>query len=95
MDAEWVEWNPKAVPHVVGRYEKRQEPEPGHPAEQTVEATCNKCGGKLRTVCSSGNVRQHILRFAVHHMHSDPLDVPRVTRPGSLRRKAGPSGDYE
>lgn len=91
---EWEEWSPNAIPHVKGRYEKRRFNEHKLPLPQHWEALCEKCGQKYGGPCMTGAVRTHIAAFATKHIHADPLDVPRVERPSSLRRRRM-NGDYE
>lgn len=90
QETVWVEWSPRQAPHVKGRYSKREfDPSTKMPKPQTVEARCERCGKAFRGLCMSGAVRGHIQRFAAHHHHTDPLDAPRVERPGSRRVKSG------
>lgn len=76
--AEWEEWVPSFAPHVKGRYERREfDPRTKMPVPQTVKMECTVCGTKWATVCSTGQVRTHIARFASLHLHRDPLAVPK------------------
>lgn len=85
----WIKWTPSWVgSHVGGRYTERTfDAESKMPDPQVIMCTCSKCGAKWRGECLSGNVRSHIAHFATVHAHTDPLQAPRVERPGSLRRE--------
>jgi len=85
---EWIEWSPSwGGSHVKGRYTVRTF-DGGMPEPQRIECSCAKCGARWKGECLTGAVRKHIARFASVHAHVDPLEAPRVERPGSLRRKA-------
>lgn len=92
---EWVEWTPANNPLIRGRYTRRTFDEDGLAEEQRVEASCSRCGATWQGRCLSGQVRSHIARFSVVHLHRDTMAAPRVERPGSLRRRRGPDGEYE
>lgn len=81
----WVGWDPPISEHVSGWYTERHYDENGIGEEQHVLAVCRKCGVRFQRRCSSGQVRTHIQRFGAVHRHIDPLEAPRVVRPGSLR----------
>ncbi len=73
-EPKWIEFRPEWAKHVVGEYSERTADEQGIPEEQLYRAKCTTCGesyGPLK--CSSGLVRQHIARFALLHLHRDPL----------------------
>lgn len=90
---EWEEWSPSWAPHVKGRYTRRTVDEVTRmPEPQQVRIVCTHrddegkmCGETWQTSCSSGNVRRHIQNFAMNHIHKDPLQAPKVVRPGSKR----------
>jgi hypothetical protein len=70
-----------AVPHVRGRFTLREvDPETGTAEPQKWEAVCEQCGVRFQGLCESGQVRRHIQRFSVLHLHRDPLAAPRVRR---------------
>jgi hypothetical protein len=75
---KWVEWRPKFAPHVKGEYTDREiDPETHMPLEQKYKIVCENCGATWGPLgCSSGMVRQHISRFALGHIHRDPLLDP-------------------
>lgn len=85
---KWIEWSPAWALHVRGRYTEREwNAEAGMHEPQAVEMICGRCQAAWKTMCASGHVRQHIEKFGLVHAHRDPLlDVPRIVRPGSLRR---------
>jgi hypothetical protein len=65
----WTEWIPRwAPPHIKGKHEPRVFTM-GMPEEQRVECECLHCGAVWKGVCSSGNARRHIQRFALVHLH--------------------------
>lgn len=73
--AVWVEFRPEWAPHVNGRYARRTfDPETGQADDQAWTAHCTKCGQSWQGKCSSGQVKQHIQRFARVHLHRDPFD---------------------
>lgn len=83
----WEEWRPDWAKHVLGRFTRRTvDPDTRLPEPQKVEIKCEQCGATWQVQCSSGLVRNHINNFAKSHAHRDPLDAPRIVRPGSLRR---------
>jgi peptide methionine sulfoxide reductase MsrB len=43
---------------------------------QRIEIHCGRCGAHWVAMCSTGNVRSHIARFGVVHLHRDPFDAP-------------------
>lgn len=76
IDEPWIEFRPKWCPHVRGEYTPRvYDPDAGQMQQQKWRATCEKCNEKWGPVlCDSGMVTQHIARFALAHLHRDPLD---------------------
>lgn len=89
----WEEWSPEYAPHVRGRYTERVwDPVLRAHEEQRVEARCEVCGQEWKGWCTSGHVRDKVATFARLHLHRDPLEAPRVERPGSLRRKKEDGG---
>lgn len=66
-------WSPPDIPHVVGRWTQRTFDESGLPEEQLVEAECQHpgCGAQFKRHCASGHVREHVMRFALVHLHRD------------------------
>jgi len=83
-----VEFRPQFAPHVSGRFAERTFDHRGLPNSQLWTAYCERCGDAKQGSCDSGQVRQHIQRFAMVHLHKDPLDAPRVVAPGSRRIKS-------
>lgn len=75
----WVTWTVPQIEHVTGRWTHRvYDPDTHMPEPQKVEMTCAQCGQSWQTTCASGNVRAHIQRFAVLHLHRDVFGyVPR------------------
>ena len=73
----WVDFRPPWATHVHGRHTLREiDPETGRPEEQYYEATCEKCGCRWGPLpCNTGQVRQHIAKFAIVHLHREPLDA--------------------
>ncbi len=72
-DVVWESWSPQNVPHVSGRYERRRWDASGLPLPQRVECECSVCRDRYVTQCTTGQVRVHISRFAMAHLHADPL----------------------
>jgi hypothetical protein len=89
---ERVDWSPQFAPHVRGWYEVRQYDDDGMPETQMWGATCDVCKHDHRGACDSGQVRKHIQRFAIVHLHGDPLSAPVVVGAGS-RRIGNPADD--
>jgi hypothetical protein len=83
-----VDWSPQFAPHVKGWYDERQYDDDGLPETQAWGARCDQCRHEHRGACDSGQVRKHIQRFALAHLHADPLAAPRVEGVGS--RRVGP-----
>jgi hypothetical protein len=85
-----VDWVPSFAPaHIHGWYDERQyDAEDGLPETQAWGATCDVCRHEHKGQCDSGRVRQHIQRFALVHLHSDPMAAPTVEGVGSKRVKA-------
>jgi len=81
----WDTYNPQFAPHVNGKYEQRTFHPNGLPRSQQWTAHCTKCNESHQGYCDSGQVRKHIQRFAMLHLHEDVLAAPRVVSPGSLR----------
>lgn len=85
----WDEWRPPFAQHVLGKYERRTVNDDGTADEQRVVVVCEQCkarcrcckgvcscGAEFRTVCTTGSTRTHVSRFAVLHLHRDPLRAP-------------------
>jgi hypothetical protein len=85
------DWSPQFAPHVRGWYEERQYDPDGFPETQAWGAHCDRCGADHKGQCDSGQVRKHIQRFALVHLHGDPLEAMRVVGQGS-RRVGSPDG---
>lgn len=85
-----VEWVPSFAPaHISGGYDERQyDAEDGMPETQAWWAKCAVCNHEHKGQCDSGRVRQHIQRFTLVHLHSDPMAAPKVEGFGSRRVKA-------
>lgn len=67
-------YSPTWAPHVVGTYPERViDRETGEADPQLVEMVCTICRDTHRVKCTTGAVRQWILRFAANHIHRDPL----------------------
>lgn len=74
-----IEWSPHFAPHVKGRYEPRtynREAGMHNPQAIYMHCTFEGCGTKWNTVCSTGQVRGQIARFAARHLHRDPFEKP-------------------
>jgi hypothetical protein len=80
-EQKWLEWTPPWVgPHVKAKYTPREADEQGQPEPQTILMECTyiapdgkPCGGRWKTMCSTGSVRVHITRFSSAHFHRDPF----------------------
>jgi len=85
-EKQWIPFVPTFAPHVEGQYTRREyDDETGLPEPQLWKVVCKKCGGTWQGECHSGQVRVHINRFAVVHVHRDPLEAVKIVRPGSKR----------
>ncbi|MGA7120384.1 MAG: hypothetical protein WBY94_09820 [Polyangiaceae bacterium] len=71
------EWSPNYAPHVKGHYEDREIGPDGEPEEAEVGAECGICGAAFKRKCKSGLMREWISRFAIAHLHRDPLSTPK------------------
>lgn len=69
-------WRPPHAPHVLGTWTPRRF-ENGLPVPQEVRCACETCHATWTVSCSSGLPRARIQQFALVHLHSDPLSVPR------------------
>lgn len=83
-----VEWVPQFAAHVVGWYDERRFDEDGLPETQAWGAKCSVCNHEHKGQCDSGRVREHIQRFALVHLHNDPMAAATVVGMGSRRVKA-------
>lgn len=55
-------------PHIEASYEARViDEETGEPQPQKVNAKCLRCGAEYRHECTSGRVRERIIKFAMIH----------------------------
>lgn len=76
---QWFNYSPDWAPHVKGRYEERfVDQETSLPDPQHIEARCEHpdCAGKdtlWKGTCMSGSVRTWINKYALAHLHRDPL----------------------
>lgn len=78
------EWRPPFAQHVAGHYEPRQHKKEllpdgrivNLPMPQTVRMHCERCGHRWATVCSTGQVRSQIARYARMHLHRDVFAPP-------------------
>lgn len=84
-EPKWTDYRPAFAQHVLGRYEERQFDEDGLPVTQRWTAYCETCQTPHQGWCDSGQVRKHIQRFAVVHLHGDPLQAQRIIAAGSRR----------
>ena len=73
-------WSPEWCKHAVGEYDMpRTFNDDGLPEPQYIVMHCehpdcaNKPRPHYRIPCTSGNVRQHIAKFALVHLHRDPM----------------------
>jgi hypothetical protein len=65
------------APHVTGCYaERRYDHAERRYVEQVVALHCSHCGAEARWVCQSGRARDKVLKFALSHLHRDPLGNP-------------------
>ena len=71
---ELTSYDPHWAPRVRGKIEAPATREDGLPEEQKIFCECLECGTKWQTTCSSGHVRVHVNKFALQHIHRDPLD---------------------
>lgn len=69
---EHVTERPDHAPHVVARWE-RPRVEDGVRQPQKIELRCERCDTVHLVVCETGQVRRHVMNFAVAHLHRDPL----------------------
>jgi hypothetical protein len=66
------------VPHVVGKFTAREvDLETGRVEPQKWTAECTVCGAHFEGWCDSGQVKRHIQRFGVVHLHRDPFAPPK------------------
>jgi len=68
-----MEWAPKWVPHAKGTW---PDPVAGEPLD--VQLRCDVCGQTHRVQCLQNNPRAHVQRWALVHLHRDPLKVDPV-----------------
>lgn len=67
-------YSPSWCSHVIGEYPEREvDPETGVAEPQLVRMRCTKCNDTHQVMCSTGAVRQWVLRYATAHAHRDPL----------------------
>ena len=72
---ERTHWSPQFAPHIKGWYDARTYTPEGMPETQAWGAHCDVCQTDHRGACDSGQVRKHIQRFALVHLHGDPMAV--------------------
>lgn len=69
-----IEYSPPFAPLVKGEHESRKhDPETGAVLPLKWSARCAGCGESIEAVCDSGRVRERIAKWAVLHLHRDPL----------------------
>jgi hypothetical protein len=74
----WLEYSPKFAEHVKGRYSKLVVDQETHEREpQLVEAYCTLCKGQYRNKCQQGMPRNHIVKFAILHVHKAMANAAR------------------
>ena len=96
MIDDWIEFVPTFAPHVHGAFTRRVfDPETRLPEPQRWRVTCGQCGQSWQGECMSGQPKQHVNRFAVQHIHRDPLAAQRIERPGSRRVATPEKGGSE
>lgn len=70
-------YSPPWAPHVTGSYGEREFEEANDGTMQLVpiriDMSCSLCNATHRHVCPSGAVHQWIQRFALAHVHRDPM----------------------
>lgn len=66
-------WSPDWATHVRGQWTERTVTDDGYPEPQDVVMYCSICEGTYQTKCTTGSVKQHVLRFARVHLHADPF----------------------
>jgi hypothetical protein len=67
-------WSPQMAPHVVGQFAARAFDENGFPKPQPFEVVCTRCKQKWASMCTTGQIRSHVVSFATRHLHRDPLE---------------------
>lgn len=68
-----VSERPEHAPHVLARWERPRADEDGVRLPQRIDLKCERCGTEHRVTCETGQVRRHVMNFAVAHLHRDPL----------------------
>ena len=82
MPAE-TEFRPQWAPHVVGTFAPPEfDRVRGVYEDLKVKLYCESCGGRAVATCNSGQPREHVNKFALVHLHRDPLKVPPPKAPG-------------
>ena len=80
---ETYEYRPPFAKHVVGTIEKPEtDPKTKFPEDQKIVMLCEKCKDKIQRTCSTGHTHGHVQRFAILHLHRDPLDPIPGVAPG-------------
>jgi hypothetical protein len=69
-------YSPPWCPHVVGEFPDRVvDPATGEHEPQVVRLRCAVCGDQHQVTCTTGAVRQWVLRYGTVHLHRDPLQT--------------------
>lgn len=75
-----VAYTPSFAPLVKGEHDPRQnDPETGKVVPMRFTASCTSCGERVEGVCDSGRVREKIDKWAILHLHRDPMGTVTST----------------
>lgn len=71
-------YSPAFASWVEGRFPERQQDEVEGWMEQRIELRCGRCGETSVAFCQSGKPRAKIAKWALGHLHRDPLGGNRT-----------------
>lgn len=72
-----TEFRPAFAEHVRAEHEPRaHDPETGEALPMKFAFACERCGERYEGVCDSGRVRDRASKWALLHLHRDPLAPP-------------------
>lgn len=68
-------YSPPWAPHVTGTFPERTFDEDRVLVPMKIEMSCSLCGDRYQKTCETGAVHQWVQKFALVHVHRDPMRV--------------------
>lgn len=66
-------YSPPWAPHVTSTFPEREIDDDGVLVPMRIDMTCTLCNEAWRHTCETGAVHQWVQKFALQHVHRDPM----------------------